>query len=703
MLFAEPGQRAGVGQDLLFGIARACARRGGRCRAGRRRTVSSRGSAADRTSRSRRSPTFSTSGSMYEACGAELRVDLLHLLLHALRLGDPRVLVGQHAGVDVQPRQLLVEPRLSSSASASVGGEEPSLPRNSRRLGDFGRNLLLLCPPCRLARIDIGQIPLVRIGHFRAVASCAVINTVMLTTAPAAMPIFRVTAISLRLPAALRASLYPSPTCLDVLCTRHGLSSTMTAARRYGWPICRLPSKARWPSASRSCATSCDARGLTFPLHFYLSDEWFTPDGATAIAIPFYLAHPRLEKLEEAQMLEVEGGEHEWCMRILRHEAGHAIDNAFRLRRRAAAARDLRLAREALSRVLHAEAVQQELRAAPRLVVRAEPPRRRLRRNVRRLADAEQRVAPALRRLAGAEEARIHGRADGLAARCAAAGREPRGSRSAADAAHRRCASTTGTSAVTTASTTRTSTTAICGACSPTRRSSPAHMTAAQFIARIRRQVRRVVAGWTGIYQYTIDQVLEDMIAPLPRAEAAPRRARRTGAPGVHRAAHRAGHELPAQRRASAVPVKKLRILALVHDHLVPPEDTTGIDILEAEWKMEYDVIETLREIGHEVRVLGIHDDLGGIRPTVGSLQAAHRLQPDGGVCRRHDLRSERRQLSRAAAAPLHRLQSARPDPRARQGALEEAARVSPHSGSRVHGGSAWPQGGAAQAAARSR
>jgi D-alanine-D-alanine ligase len=64
--------------------------------------------------------------------------------------------------------------------------------------------------------------------------------------------------------------------------------------------------------------------------------------------------------------------------------------------------------------------------------------------------------------------------------------------------------------------------------------------------------------------------------------------------------------------------VKKLRVLALVHDHLVPPEDTTGIDILEAEWKMEYDVIETLREIGHDVRVLGINDNLGGIRPTVG-------------------------------------------------------------------------------------
>src|SRR5512138_965336 len=77
-----------------------------------------------------------------------------------------------------------------------------------------------------------------------------------------------------------------------------------------------------------------ESRGLKLPVHFYLSNEWFTPDGGTAIAIPFYLAHPRLERLEESQMFEVEGGEHEWCMRILRHEAGHAIDHAFRLHRR---------------------------------------------------------------------------------------------------------------------------------------------------------------------------------------------------------------------------------------------------------------------------------------------------------------------------------------------------------------------------------
>jgi D-alanine-D-alanine ligase len=63
--------------------------------------------------------------------------------------------------------------------------------------------------------------------------------------------------------------------------------------------------------------------------------------------------------------------------------------------------------------------------------------------------------------------------------------------------------------------------------------------------------------------------------------------------------------------------VKRLRVLALVHDHLVPPEDTTGIDVLEAEWKMEYDVIETLKEIGHDVSVLGVNDDLVGIRRSV--------------------------------------------------------------------------------------
>ncbi|HEX8652083.1 MAG TPA: putative zinc-binding metallopeptidase [Pyrinomonadaceae bacterium] len=73
------------------------------------------------------------------------------------------------------------------------------------------------------------------------------------------------------------------------------------------------------------------ARGLRFKPHVWLSEEWFTPDGVPGFAIAFYLAHPRLAKLERAQMLEVEGGTEKECLRIMRHEAGHTIDNAFGL------------------------------------------------------------------------------------------------------------------------------------------------------------------------------------------------------------------------------------------------------------------------------------------------------------------------------------------------------------------------------------
>jgi hypothetical protein len=75
-------------------------------------------------------------------------------------------------------------------------------------------------------------------------------------------------------------------------------------------------------------------KGLTFRPHVWLSSEWFSPDATPGIAIPFYLAHPRLKKLEQRQMLEVEGGTESSCLRILRHEAGHAFDTAYRLHRR---------------------------------------------------------------------------------------------------------------------------------------------------------------------------------------------------------------------------------------------------------------------------------------------------------------------------------------------------------------------------------
>ena len=77
------------------------------------------------------------------------------------------------------------------------------------------------------------------------------------------------------------------------------------------------------------------ARGIAFRPHAWLAIEWFSPDGVPGFAVPFYLAHPRLQRLERKMTGEVEGSNRNWQMRILRHEAGHAIDSAYRLRRRA--------------------------------------------------------------------------------------------------------------------------------------------------------------------------------------------------------------------------------------------------------------------------------------------------------------------------------------------------------------------------------
>jgi hypothetical protein len=72
-----------------------------------------------------------------------------------------------------------------------------------------------------------------------------------------------------------------------------------------------------------------ERRGLRFRPRVWLSTDWFSPDGIPGFAVPFYLAHPRLQRLERTMMGEVEGGNRKWRHRIMRHEAGHAIDNAY--------------------------------------------------------------------------------------------------------------------------------------------------------------------------------------------------------------------------------------------------------------------------------------------------------------------------------------------------------------------------------------
>lgn len=69
--------------------------------------------------------------------------------------------------------------------------------------------------------------------------------------------------------------------------------------------------------------------------------------------------------------------------------------------------------------------------------------------------------------------------------------------------------------------------------------------------------------------------------------------------------------------------MKKLRVLVLAHQDLIPPDNVdTYSDKEYQQWKTEFDVISTLREAGHEVLPLGVYDDLGVIR------EAIHDLKP---------------------------------------------------------------------------
>ncbi len=75
-------------------------------------------------------------------------------------------------------------------------------------------------------------------------------------------------------------------------------------------------------------------RGLLLKPHFWIGDEWFSPADVPGVAVPFYLAHPRLMRLERDQMLECEGGTREECLKLLRHELGHAVQHGYQLQRR---------------------------------------------------------------------------------------------------------------------------------------------------------------------------------------------------------------------------------------------------------------------------------------------------------------------------------------------------------------------------------
>ncbi len=72
-----------------------------------------------------------------------------------------------------------------------------------------------------------------------------------------------------------------------------------------------------------------DLKGLRFKPKFYLTDTWGCPDKVPVIGIPFYYANTVLSQIEDRMNGNLED-EHELMM-TLRHEAGHAINYAYRL------------------------------------------------------------------------------------------------------------------------------------------------------------------------------------------------------------------------------------------------------------------------------------------------------------------------------------------------------------------------------------
>lgn len=71
------------------------------------------------------------------------------------------------------------------------------------------------------------------------------------------------------------------------------------------------------------------AKHLIFRPQCYLTDSWGCPDQVPVIGIPFYLADERLRRIEEEQTGEVEDAR--MIMMLLRHEAAHAFNYAYRL------------------------------------------------------------------------------------------------------------------------------------------------------------------------------------------------------------------------------------------------------------------------------------------------------------------------------------------------------------------------------------
>lgn len=81
---------------------------------------------------------------------------------------------------------------------------------------------------------------------------------------------------------------------------------------------------------------------------------------------------------------------------------------------------------------------------------------------------------------------------------------------------------------------------------------------------------------------------------------------------------------------------KRYRVLVLLDERLMPPEEVKGAESNHESWKMEYDVISALKAMGHEVTPIGLSDDLTVIRKAVEEIKphiAVNLLEDFAGSC----------------------------------------------------------------------
>ncbi len=359
--------------------------------------------------------------------------------------------------------------------------------------------------------------------------------------------------------------------------------------------------------------------GIRVRPHAWISSEWFSPENTPGIAMPFFLAHPRLMRLEKKMILDVEGGTWSECMGILRHEAGHVVTHAYQLYRRRRWQQLFGPSSQRYPRYYRPNPASRNHVQHLRLWYAQSHPDEDFAETfavwLRPRSHWRSRYAgwPALKKLEYVDElmAEIAGKRPTLTHREKV---DPLSklNQTLGDYYKKKRA----LYVVDTPKTYDRDLRRLFSADPKHRRSEAA----SSFIRRNRAdgartggEVDRRISAHFRCRARRYDPA-------LPRTQFARGRLRAQTDHGIHGAVDRQDHACIVWSVAAKMDraMKRLRVLVLVHPDLIPPESSKGYSEQEINvWKTEYDVVTTLRAAGHEVRPLGVHDELKPIRDEI--------------------------------------------------------------------------------------